>query len=158
MSAAAGCIFCQIIAGRAPATSIYEDELVIVILDLFPIRAGHTLIIPRHHAALLEQQPDAVAAHLSRVAQRVIRAHKAAGLVLDAHNLVLNDGKAANQHVPHVHMHVIPRRRGDTLSLLVRWWTRMLPFGSMARRRQSLEKVAARLRPLMQQGSGLAEG
>ncbi len=144
------CIFCQILAGQAPATVLYEDDMAIVILDLFPIRAGHALIIPRHHASLLEQQSSEVAAHLYRLAQKVIRAHKAAGLPLDAHSLVLNDGKAANQHVPHVHLHVIPRRRGDTLAMIVRWWTRMLPLKSQRRRRAELDAIAEKLRPVLQ--------
>src|SRR5690606_326845 len=143
------CIFCQIIAGQAPATVLYEDDIAIVILDLFPIRAGHTLIIPRHHAPLLEQPSSDVAAHLYRLAQNVIRAHKDAGLPLDAHNLVLNDGEAANQHVPHVHLHVIPRRHGDTLAMIVRWWTRMLPLKSQRKRRAELDAIAERLRPTL---------
>lgn len=140
------CIFCQILADKAPATVLYEDDVAVVILDLFPIRAGHTLIIPRHHAPLLEQQSEAVSAHLFILARRVIAAHKQAGLELDAHNVVLNDGKAANQHVPHVHVHVIPRKAGDTAKMVIRWWTRMLPFTSMAARRRRLEAVAERLR------------
>jgi histidine triad (HIT) family protein len=147
--AADGCIFCQILANKAPATVLYEDDVAIVILDLFPIRAGHTLIIPRHHAPLLEQQSEAVSAHLFTLARRVIAAHKKAGLELDAHNVVLNDGKAANQHVPHVHVHVIPRKAGDTGKMVMRWWTRMLPFTSMATRRRRLEIVAERLRGLI---------
>ena len=149
MSHASDCIFCQIIAGQAPATRLYEDDKAIVILDLFPIHPGHTLIIPRHHGALLEHQASATNAHLMVLAQRVIAAHKAAGLPLAAHNLVVNDGKAANQHVPHVHLHVIPRRPGDTVRTLMRWWTRMLPLTPMARRRQQLEQVAQQLRPHM---------
>ena len=150
MSHDSQCIFCQIIAGQAPATVLYEDDIAIVIVELFPIRAGHTLIIPRHHAPLLEQQSSEVAAHLYRLAQKVIRAHKQAGLPLDAHNLVLNDGKAANQHVPHVHLHVIPRRRGDTLAMILRWWTRMLPLKSQRKRRAELDAIAEKLRPALQ--------
>ncbi len=146
MSGDSHCIFCQIIAGHAPATRLYEDAHAIVILDLFPIHPGHTLIIPRHHGALLEHQQTQTNAHLMVLAQRVIRAHKAAG-VTGAHNLVINDGKAANQHVPHVHLHVIPRKRGDTLPTIVRWWTRMLPLTGMRKRREALEQMAARLRP-----------
>lgn len=143
------CIFCQILAGKAPATVLYEDDIAIVILDLFPIRVGHTLIIPRHHAPLLEQQSEAVSAHLFTLARRVIAAHKQVGLELDAHNVVLNDGKAANQHVPHVHVHVIPRKAGDTAKMVMRWWTRMLSFTPMAARRRRLEAVAERLRGLI---------
>lgn len=154
MSQQHDCIFCQIIAGKMPATRLYEDQQAIVILDLFPIHQGHTLIIPRHHGALLEQQDAATSAHLMVLARRVIAAHKAAGLPLAAHNLVVNDGKAANQHVPHVHLHVIPRRQGDTLLTIMRWWTRMLPWTSMAKRRLQLERVAERLRPHLAEGGG----
>lgn len=143
------CIFCQILAGNAPATVLYEDDLAVIILDLFPIREGHTLIIPRHHAPLLEQQSDAVTAHIFTLGRRVIQAHKDAGLTVDAHNVVVNDGKAANQHVPHVHVHVIPRRAGDTFKMIMRWWTRLLPFGSVEKKRKKLEEVAEKLRPYL---------
>lgn len=150
MSHTEHCIFCQILAGEVPATVLYEDNIAIVILDLFPIREGHTLVIPRHHSPLLEQQDEQVSGHLLQLAQRVIVAHKRAGLTLDAHNIVLNDGKAANQHVPHVHVHVIPRKQGDTLKMMARWWTRMLPLTSMEKRRRQLEVVASVLRPELQ--------
>lgn len=140
-----GCIFCDIVAGSAPASVICRDEHALVILDLFPIREGHALVIPLRHAPLVGELDAQLAGHLFNLARQVIAAQRAAGLPVQGHNLVVNDGKAANQHVPHVHVHVIPRRGGDTLRMLMRWWTRMLPLGSMERRRQKLDRLAARL-------------
>jgi diadenosine tetraphosphate (Ap4A) HIT family hydrolase len=106
------CIFCQIQAGTLPASVVYQDEQAMVILDLFPIREAHCLVIPREHAPLLEGLDAAVTHHLMDLARRTIVAQKRAGLAVKAHNVVVNDGRESNQHVPHVHVHVIPRRGG----------------------------------------------
>lgn len=140
-----GCIFCDIVTGRAPASVVYRDEYALVILDLFPIREGHALVIPHRHAPLLGELDAQLTGHLFNLARHVIAAQRAAGLPVQGHNLVVNDGKAANQHVPHVHIHVIPRQGGDTLRMLMRWWTRMLPLGSLERRRRELDRLAVRL-------------
>lgn len=140
------CIFCAIAAGGAPASVVYEDELAMVILDLFPVREAHALVIPRRHAVLVEDLPAGELAHLMDLAQRTIQAQKAAGLAIKGHNLVINDGKAANQHVPHVHLHVIPRRGGDTLGMMLGWATRMMNIFGLAARRDRLDRLAGLLR------------
>lgn len=139
------CIFCQIAAGEAPASIVYEDEEAMVLLDLFPVREGHALILPRRHLPLLEDLDEATAAHLFRLARRTIRAQKAAGLDVAAHNLVVNDGRQANQHVPHTHLHVVPRRGGDTLATALTWGTRMINVFGTRRRRERLDRLAGLL-------------
>lgn len=139
------CIFCQIAAGEAPASIVYEDEEAMVLLDLFPVREGHALILPRRHLPLLEDLDEATAAHLFRLARRTIRAQKAAGLDVAAHNLVVNDGRQANQHVPHTHLHVVPRRGGDTLATALTWGTRMINVFGTSRRRERLDRLAGLL-------------
>ena len=139
------CIFCQIQAGTLPASVVYEDEQAMVILDLFPIREAHCLVIPREHAPLLEGLDSAVTHHLMDLARRPIVAQKRAGLAVKAHNVVVNDGREANQHVPHVHVHVIPRRGGDTLVTALTWATRLLNVFGMAKRRRRLDRMAGLL-------------
>ncbi|MDF1820544.1 MAG: HIT domain-containing protein [Alcanivoracaceae bacterium] len=141
----ADCIFCQVSAAALPASVVYRDEHAMVILDLFPVHEGHALVIPHQHCPRVEDLPDALASHLMALGQATIRAQQAAGLGGDAQNLLVNNGPAANQHVPHVHLHVVPRRRGDTLGTIWNWSTRMLVPGAEARRRKRLDAVASRL-------------
>lgn len=139
------CIFCDIIAGRAPASVVYEDQHALVILDLFPVSTGHALVIPRQHATFVEELDEPLASHLFSLARATVRAGKAAGLNAGGHNLIINDGPVANQHVPHVHLHVVPRRAGDTLRVASSWGTRMLNVFGREKRRQRLDQLAARM-------------
>ncbi len=108
------CIFCRIVAGNAPATRIYEDEAVIAILDIFPWARGHSLVIPRNHAATIwEITPEDAAAVMKA-------AHVVAPAVRDAvgaegMNLLQSNGRAAWQTVDHLHLHLIPRWSSDSL-------------------------------------------
>ncbi len=144
------CIFCDVIAGRAPAAQVWQDEHCAAFMDLFPLSEGHVLVVPRHHAALLNDLPAELRDHLFRIACRVIAAQKSLGLHDDGANLVVNDGKPANQHVPHVHVHLIPRSGQDGIGVVgFRAATRFLnPFG-MAARRQKLERLAERIAAAM---------
>lgn len=144
-----GCVFCAISAGRMPASVVWRDERAMVILDLFPLAEGHALVIPHVHAPRVNDLDDDLTAHLFSLAKRVIAAQRAVGLPAPACNLLVNDGKAANQHVPHVHLHVIPRRGRDLMRVLIRNWTRFLPFGSPERRRHRLDALARRLAQAM---------
>lgn len=116
-----------------------------IFLDLFPVREGHALIIPKTHEQYVENLDDDTANHLLQLAQRLIRAQKAAGIKADANNLLINNGKAANQHIPHVHLHVIPRLKGDTLSRTVVWATRLLNVVGLQRRRKRMDALAEKI-------------
>lgn len=102
------CVFCAIVAGTAPASIVYADELVLAFVDIAPFTLGHTLVIPRRHAAELSGVDDAAAARMFAVARRIAAAARAA-LRCPGVNLFLADGEAAWQTVFHVHTHVIPR-------------------------------------------------
>lgn len=141
----ADCVFCQILEGRAEGSVVYRDERAIVLLDLFPVREAHCLVIPVQHQPLLQDLESDLSAHLFELARRTIRAHKRAGLDVLAHNVIVNDGREANQHVPHVHVHVIPRRGGDTLATALTWGTRMMNIFGLARRRRRLDRLAGLL-------------
>ena len=107
------CVFCAIIAGREPASFVYQDEVVVVFLSHQPVTRGHSLVVPRAHAELLADLDEATGEHLFRVTMRVTAAIRRSAVRADAVRLALSDGRAAGQEVMHVHMHVIPRYPGD---------------------------------------------
>lgn len=102
------CLFCEIIAGKTPAYFVYEDSTHIAIMDKYPIHRGHTLVMPReHHEKIIDMTPMDVSELFTRIlpiARGVIEATAA-----DGFNIGQNNGRAANQIIPHVHVHVIPR-------------------------------------------------
>jgi diadenosine tetraphosphate (Ap4A) HIT family hydrolase len=138
------CIFCEIVASRAPASEVLSDERFLAFLDIHPVMPGHALVIPRRHAVLLDELGDEVG-DLFAFAVRVAAAARA-GLGCRGVNVLLNDGAAANQTVAHAHVHVIPRRGGDLGALLGRLALR--PVQPMLRptARAELDRVAGILR------------
>ena len=107
------CIFCEIVAGRADASVVYEDEYVIAFLDLFPVNEGHTLVVPKTHATHLNDMDTDIGMRVFAAAQRLAQAVRDSGVRCDGVNLLLADGAAAGQEVFHVHIHVLPRYAGD---------------------------------------------
>lgn len=109
------CVFCEIVAGNAPAIRIYEDDEYLAFLDIRPFTRGHTLVIPRQHSVDLTDTPAESLAGMIAIGQRIAMAARVSGLA-DANNVAINDGRAAFQSVFHIHLHVVPRRNGDKLS------------------------------------------
>jgi len=110
------CVFCAIVAGEAPAIRIYEDDDYLAILDIRPFTRGHTLVLPKRHTVDLTDTPPETLADLVIIGQRIARAARTTELA-DATNIAINDGRAAFQSVFHIHLHVLPRRNGDKLSV-----------------------------------------
>ncbi len=110
------CVFCAIAAGEAPAIRIYEDDSYLAILDIRPFTRGHSLVIPKKHSVDLDDTPPDTLAGMMVLGQRIAQAAKATELA-DATNIAINDGRAAFQTVFHIHLHVLPRRNGDKLSV-----------------------------------------
>ncbi len=111
------CVFCQIVAGRAAASLVYADDLVLAFCDIEPFTAGHTLVVPRRHATGLSDVDDASAGRMFEVGRQVAAAARAT-LHCPGVNLFLADGAAAWQTVFHLHLHVIPRwGRSDGMRL-----------------------------------------
>jgi histidine triad (HIT) family protein len=110
------CVFCAIVAGEGPAIRIYEDADYLAILDIRPFTRGHTLVMPKRHTIDLTDTPPETVAEMITIGQRIARAARATELA-DATNIGINDGRAAFQTVSHIHLHVLPRRDGDKLSL-----------------------------------------
>lgn len=115
-----GCVFCQIVAGTAPASVVYGDADVLAFMDIAPFTSGHLLVVPRRHASYLADLDERDGARVFQVAQRLAGALRRSGLRCDGVNLFLADGAAAFQEVFHVHLHVIPRWVGDGFRLRAR--------------------------------------
>jgi histidine triad (HIT) family protein len=115
------CLLCEMAAGRAEASTAYEDEHVIAVMDLYPVASGHLFIFPRAHVHPLDALDEDLGAHLFLVAHRLARALYRSGLPCEGVNLFLADGEAAFQEVFHVHLHVIPRTAGDGFRIEADW-------------------------------------
>lgn len=109
-----GCVFCAIVAGAAPAAIVHEDGTAIAFLDLRQVVPGHVLVVPRAHVPDIYALDEATAAHLMALAVRIAKALATDG-VPEGLNLWQSNGEAGGQEVPHVHLHVHPRRHGDGL-------------------------------------------
>jgi len=134
------CIFCQIVAGEAEVSLVYQDELVSAFMDAHPIAEGHVLVVPRRHASGLEDLDEASAGRMMVVGRRLAGALRRSGVRCEGVNLVLADGTAAGQSVFHCHLHVIPRAAGDGFG-----FRRPLGLGRSASR-PVMEAVAERIR------------
>jgi histidine triad (HIT) family protein len=113
----ADCVFCRIVEGAAPASVVHADDTAVAFLDIAPITPGHLLVVPRAHAVGLADLDPATGRHVFGVAQQLAAAMRASGLRCEGVNLFLADGAAAFQEVPHLHLHVLPRWRGDRFKL-----------------------------------------
>lgn len=110
------CIFCKIISGEIPSSTIYEDEDFKVILDVSPASKGHALILPKSHYGDLYELNDELAGKALILAKKMITKMTAI-LGCDGYNVVQNNGVEAGQTVFHFHMHLIPRYKGDQVGL-----------------------------------------
>lgn len=115
------CVFCGIVAGRLPCSQVYADGDVVAFLDIRPVTVGHLLIVPRDHAASIDDIDDETGARLFAVARLLARAVRGSGLPCEGINLFVADGVAAGQEVFHLHVHVIPRSTGDGFGISARW-------------------------------------
>ena len=111
------CVFCEIIAGNAPATVVHRDEKCIAFMDIRPVTRGHVIVLPLNHAASLSDVDSDTAAHMMRVAHRVDIALRASAHRCEGVYLLMWDGVGAGQEVFHVHLHVIPAYRNDGFGL-----------------------------------------
>ncbi|OGV77230.1 MAG: hypothetical protein A3K19_07080 [Lentisphaerae bacterium RIFOXYB12_FULL_65_16] len=134
------CVFCRIIAGGLPSDKVYEDDLVVAFLDIAPLCKGHSLIVPKEHHNSLTTLPPVFSARMMEVAPKLgVALMRAVGG--DGFNLLLSNGACAGQVVPHVHLHVIPRRNDDG----VRLPAKTTPYDNPEEKADILSKTKARL-------------
>lgn len=134
------CIFCDIVAGKSPASVIYDDSDVMALLDINPVQRGHSLVIPKkHYVDIWDIDPEVlqkVVLVTGRVARRMKDVWGTEGV-----NTFSASGKPAGQDVYHFHMHVIPLGKGERTKF-AEWW-----LSAMGRaERRDLERMAAELR------------
>lgn len=107
-----GCIFCNIIRGAVPSFKVFEDDISLAFLDHRPLFPGHTLLIVKSHMETLLDLPDSLIGPLfvnvRRLSQAVTQGMQAEGTFVAINNRV-------SQSVPHFHVHIVPRRKGDGL-------------------------------------------
>jgi histidine triad (HIT) family protein len=106
------CVFCAIASGEYPAQIVLADETVVAFLDSRPLFKGHVLVIPREHHETLADLPAGLVGPLFTQVQRVSAVLPAA---LGAQGTFVALNNVVSQSVPHVHVHVVPRTRGDGL-------------------------------------------
>ena len=106
------CLFCRIVSGELPAIVVYEDENSLAFLDHRPLFHGHTLLVPRRHVETLGELPASLVGPLFKAAQTLARAVEPA---LGAEGTFVAMNNRVSQSVPHLHVHVVPRRKKDGL-------------------------------------------
>jgi histidine triad (HIT) family protein len=134
------CTFCDILAGKLPASTVYQDEICSVFMDIRPVNSGHVLVIPKQHAASLAEMDENTGGHLFAIGQRVTAALRRSGIRCEGINFFLADGEPAGQEVFHVHLHIFPRYEGDGFGL------RFGPHYYKRPSRAELDAVAEKIR------------
>ncbi len=131
------CIFCKMVAGDIPVIKLYENEIVLAFLDIYPVSDGHTLVIPKQHFEKLHDCPPEllgeVGSRLGKIAGAV-----AAAMGSEGYNLLCNNGRAAGQVIEHLHFHIIPRNAGD--GVFDRWPAYKYPDGKIEALAEAIRK------------------
>ncbi len=139
MTAARGCVFCAIIAGEAAAHRVLDEGPCVAFLDARPIFPGHVLVVPREHRdTLLEVPPSEVAAVFGAARALCAAVERALG----AEGTFVGMNNRVSQSVPHAHVHVVPRRKGDGLRGF--FWPRQ-KYASDAHAAETAAKIRAAL-------------
>jgi len=110
------CIFCKIINGEIPAVKVLDEELVVAFMDINPSSKGHMLVVPKNHAENIFEISESDLATLIKAVKRCAKAVKEA-LNAEGITILQLNGKASDQIVPHLHIHIIPRWKNDGLSI-----------------------------------------
>jgi len=109
------CIFCKIVKGEIESKKVYSDENFIGILDINPVSEGHSLIISKKHYETILDMPSSLGGELldaiKKVSLKLMEEGRAEGF-----NILQSNDKVAQQEVPHLHFHVVPRKKDDGLN------------------------------------------
>ncbi len=132
------CVFCQIVAGKIPASVVYEDERMLAFMDLHQLNPGHLLVIPKGHIPTLDQLPVNLAGPLLQTVVLLTRAVQLS-IKPDGINIWQSNGEAAGQEVLHVHFHIVPRFVDDGLRQIYAVAPPVTP-------RSELDQLAAQIR------------
>jgi len=108
------CIFCKIVRKQVPSSIIHEDDSVLAFLDIRPVNEGHTLVIPKEHYADIFDIPSELLGKVHQVTKKVAIAVKKA-VKADGISIIQQNGRAANQDIFHLHVHIIPQFTGEKI-------------------------------------------
>ena len=136
------CLFCRIVSGEVPATVVYEDENSFAFLDHRPLFPGHTLVVPRVHVETLGELSPLLIEPYFKTVQLLARAVESG---LDAEGTFVAMNNRVSQSVPHLHVHVVPRRRKDGLKGF--FWPRT-KYKDVEEMKVVQEKIAAALKKI----------
>ena len=123
------CLLCQIIEGKIPSKKVYEDDLILAVLDVNGANPGHCFVFPKNHYPILEQVPDPEIAKLFQVANKISSAIFE-NLGVQGTNIFAANGVPAGQTVAHFMLHVIPRVENDNINL--QWQPKQLTEEEMS--------------------------
>jgi len=137
----AGCVFCDIIAGVVSAYAVYEDSDTQAFLDRAPLMAGHVLVVPKMHLETLGQLPTEQVGPFFAAVQKLAQAVEM-GMRAEGSFVAINI--RISQSVPHLHVHIVPRRKGDGLFARTFQWIRR-PYPSEATAREAQQAIRAAL-------------
>jgi len=128
------CVFCNIVKGSTASHVIYQDDEYVAILDKYPIAFGHTLVMPKKH---FERVNDLSLREFGALYARVYALNRiiTSRMNASASHISINDGVAANQLIPHVHVHIIPRSLNDNAGFTAR---KLVKMDEMAELREKL--------------------
>lgn len=141
------CVFCRIIGGEEMVSLVYEDDRALAFLDIQPLSAGHTLVVPKPHHETLFDLPDDLALHCISVARQIAPGIRAA-TGTDSINVFSPNGQAGGQDVPHFHWHLIPVHDRESFALQLPAEDAPIPM------RSELDVTAARISRAIQNGNG----
>jgi len=131
------CIFCKIIQRKAFAAILYEDEEIISIMDIRPVNEGHTLIFPKKHVQYVNDLDEDLFLKLFPIAYKISKRIREVYPEYTDFNFLIADGVDAGQEIPHVHLHVIPRKKKDGFGF-------KLPKGFLSRLISEEERIRVR--------------
>ena len=141
----AECLFCRIASGELPATIVYEDDNSVAFLDHRPLFPGHTLLVPREHVETLGELPAKLVGPYFEAAHLLARAVESA---MEAEGTFVAMNNRVSQSVPHLHVHIVPRRRKDGLKGF--FWPRT-KYKDGEEMEEVKKKIATTLRKTTQQ-------
>lgn len=140
------CVFCGILDKQLPAAVVYEDEHCIAFMDIYPLRPGHVLVVPKRHAQHVHELTSIERTQLMEAGAKISEALRASSLQPAALHFQINDGKAALQTVPHVHLHLLPRYQGDFASFMFSILKKPAQFLLKPEKPEVLERQARAIR------------
>lgn len=110
------CLFCKIIKGDIPCYKIYEDEYTLAFLDIAKDIDGHTLVLPKKHCSSILDCDEETLNHVMNTV-KLISKHYVDNCGFTGINIINNNGQSAEQTIPHLHIHIIPRNDNDNISV-----------------------------------------